>query len=437
MEGTNLNKNIENTDNVNCEASNASETSLRVDEVVQDTLPPSLSDENKTIKCIELSDRKIILLGTAHVSKESIEDVRTLIRSEMPDVVCIELDDARYNALTNPDNWKEINIIKLLKEGKGFLLLANLSLQAFQKKLGLDIGVKPGDEMKAAIESARALDIKTEMVDRPIHMTLKRAWAKSSLLVKSKLIATLLAGAFTQEKLDATEIEKLKKQSAMDGVMKEVAQYLPSVKEVIIDERDQYLAGKIWQVKAKKSLAVLGAGHLPGVQKWIEAYSKKEAEVEQIKNLEAIPSKSLLHIALSFLLHSIIIALIIAGFIKGGLSTTKAQLISYTLWNGGLAAVGSLIALANPITIIASFLIAPLTSINPFIGVGFFTGIIEATIRKPKVRDMEGLSDDICSFSGWYKNRITHALLVFFLSSVGSSIGTFITVPSLILNIFK
>jgi len=428
MENNNLN---ENKNIKEAEASKCKESSNSTDSVA------SNSDEKKTIRCIELSDRKIVLLGTAHVSKESIEDVRTLIREEMPDVVCIELDDARYNALTNPDSWKEINIIKLLREGKGFLLLANLSLQAFQKKLGLDLGVKPGDEMKAAIESSRALNIKTEMVDRPIHITLKRAWGKSSLGVKSKLIATLLAGAFSQEKLDPEEIEKLKKQSAMDGMMKEVSQYLPSVKEVIIDERDQYLASKIWQAQAKKSLAVLGAGHLPGVQKWIEAYSKKEACVDCTKDLETVPPKSFLRLTLSFLFPTLIIALIIAGFVKGGLSTTKAQLISYTLWNGGLAALGSLIALANPITIIAAFLIAPLTSINPFIGVGFFTGIIEAFIRKPKVRDMENLSDDICSFFGWYKNRVTHALLVFFLSSIGSSIGTFITVPSLILNIFN
>jgi len=406
------------------------------DEATQEETSSSNQDEN-TVRSIELQDRKIILLGTAHVSKESIEDVRRLIKDEKPDVVCIELDDVRYNALSNPDSWKEINIIKLLREGKGFLLLANLSLQAFQKKLGLDLGVKPGDEMKAAIESAESLGLKTEMVDRPIHMTLKRAWRKSSIFVKAKLIATLLAGAFTQEKLEKEEIERLKKQSAMDGVMKEVSQYLPSVKEVIIDERDEYLAGKIWQVQAKKSLAVLGAGHLPGVHKWIDAFSKGHASTDHIKTLENIPKKSFVTLALSFLFPVLIIALIIAGFVKGGLSTTKAQLISYTFWNGGLAALGALFALANPLTIISAAIIAPLTSINPFIGVGFFTGIIEASIRKPKVKDMEGLSDDICSFTGWYKNRITHALLVFFLSSVGSSIGTFITVPSLILNIFK
>lgn len=437
MQENNLNENIKEVASSNYEASNVDESPIRCLSSIPSSASSLSSDENKTVRYINVSDRQIILLGTAHVSKESIEDVRTLIRTEMPDVVCIELDDARYNALTNPDSWKEINIIKLLKEGKGFLLLANLSLQAFQKKLGLDLGVKPGDEMKAAIESARALDLKTEMVDRPIHMTLKRAWGRSSLMGKSKLIATLLAGAFTQEKLSPEEIEKLKKQSAMDGVMKEVSQYLPSVKEVIIDERDQYLASKIWQVEAKKSLAVLGAGHLPGVQKWIEAYSKNEADVNCVKDLEIIPPKSFLRNALSFLFPTLIIALIVAGFIKGGLSTTKTQLIHYTLWNGGLAAVGSLLALANPITIIAAFLIAPLTSINPFIGVGFFTGIIEAFIRKPKVKDMENLSDDICTFTGWYRNRITHSLLVFFLSSVGSSIGTFITVPSLILNIFK
>lgn len=394
-------------------------------------------EENKAIKTLAFGNRKIILVGTAHISQKSIEEVRSTIEKEKPDVVCVELDDGRYEALTNPNKWKEIDIIQLLKEGKGFLLLANLALQAFQKKLGLDLGVKPGDEMKAAIETSKELNIKTCMVDRPIQITLKRAWAKSSVSGKSKLLATLLAGTFTEEKLSKEEIEKLKQQSAMDGIMKEVSQYLPSVKEVIIDERDQYLASKIWQTDGEKLIAILGAGHLPGVEKWLNIFNNKEKDVNCIKDLEIIPPKSKAKVALSFVLPSLIIALIILGFFKGGLSTTKSQLISYTLWNGGLASLGAILALANPITILAAFIIAPLTSINPFIGVGFFTGILQAWLKKPQVKDMENISDNICSIKGWYKNRITRSLLVFFLSSIGSSIGTFITVPALIVNIFK
>ncbi|MGP1520436.1 MAG: TraB/GumN family protein [Treponema sp.] len=393
--------------------------------------------ENKVIKTLRFADREIILLGTAHVSRQSIEDVKEAIQTHSPDVVCVELDQARYDTLTNPKEWKEIDIIKLLKEGKGFLLLANLALQAFQKKLGLEMGVKPGDEMKAAIEMSKELNIKTSLVDRPVQITLKRAWAKSSFANKSKLIAIMLSSVFINEKLSPEEIEKLKMESAMDGVMSDVSDELPNIKEVLIDERDQYLATKIWKTEGKKLIAVLGAGHLPGVERFLRQFNEDASMCENIEALEQIPSKSKLKVALSFTIPAIIVALIILGFFKGGLSTTKSQLISYVFWNGGLAAIGSIFALANPITILASFLIAPITSINPFIGVGFFTGILQAWIKKPQVKDMEALSDDICTFRGWYKNRITHALLVFLLSSIGSSIGTFITVPALIVNIFK
>lgn len=393
--------------------------------------------ENKVIKTLRFTDREIILLGTAHVSRQSIEDVKEAIQTHSPDVVCVELDQARYDTLTNPKEWKEIDIIKLLKEGKGFLLLANLALQAFQKKLGLEMGVKPGDEMKAAIEMSKELNMKTSLVDRPVQVTLKRAWAKSSFANKSKLIAIMLSSVFINEKLSPEEIEKLKMESAMDGVMSDVSDELPNIKEVLIDERDQYLATKIWKTEGKKLIAVLGAGHLPGVERFLRQFNEDASMCENIEALEQIPSKSKLKVALSFTIPAIIVALIILGFFKGGLSTTKSQLISYVFWNGGLAAIGSIFALANPITILASFLIAPITSINPFIGVGFFTGILQAWIKKPQVKDMEALSDDICTFRGWYKNRITHALLVFLLSSIGSSIGTFITVPALIVNIFK
>ena len=393
--------------------------------------------ENKAIKRLNFKDKEIILLGTAHVSKQSIEDVKEAIQTEMPDVVCVELDQARYDTLTNPKEWKEIDIMKLLKEGKGFLLLANLALQAFQKKLGLEMGVKPGDEMKAAIEMSKELNINTSLVDRPVQVTLKRAWAKSSFTNKSKLIAIMLSSVFTNEKLSPEEIEKLKMESAMDGVMADVSDELPNIKEVLIDERDQYLASKIWKTEGKKLIAVLGAGHLPGVEKFLKQFNDDNSMIKNVDNLEEIPKKSKAKVAFSFTIPALIVLLIVLGFFKGGLSTTKSQLASYVFWNGGLSAIGSIFALANPITILASFLIAPITSINPFIGVGFFTGILQAWIKKPQVKDMENLSDDICSFRGWYKNRITHALLVFLLSSIGSSIGTFITVPALIVNIFK
>lgn len=390
----------------------------------------------QALRKITVNGRQIILLGTAHVSAESIKEVKEVISGEKPDTVCVELDSDRYKTLTDTKSWQEIDIIKVIKEGKGFLLLANLALSSFQKKMGLELGTKPGDEMKAAIEISSGLGIKTAMVDRPIQITLKRAWAKSGFTGKSKLLAALLGSSFSSEKLTEEEIEQLKNRSAMDGMMDEISRYLPSVKEVLIDERDRYLASKIWEAGGEKTVAVLGAGHLKGTEQFLIQLSKGEKNTD-VSEIEVIPPKSRLKKAAGFILPALILCLIAAGFFKGGLSKTSSMLISYTLWNGGLAALGALIALGNPLAILTGFIAAPITSINPFIGVGFFTGIVQAWIKKPQVKDMENLSGDACSLKGWYKNRITRTLLVFMLSSIGSSIGTFITVPALFSNLMR
>ena len=391
---------------------------------------------NQPLKHLSFNEREIILLGTAHISKESIEEVERCIRSEQPDCVCVELDEQRYKALTNEKQWQELDIIEVLKSGKGFLLLANLVLAAFQKRIGADVGVKPGDEMKAAIEISQELNIKTEMVDRPIHTTLKRAWAKNRGLGRSKLLATLLSAAFSNEKLEEAEIEKLKNQSAMDNMMQEMAEYLPSIKGVLIDERDRYLASKIWESSGKKIVAVLGAGHLPGTERFIKEL-EAGTKTTDVSDIEVIPPKSTGSKIAAWIFPIVIIGLIVLGFFKGGGIKTGQMLLSFVLWNGGLAAIGTLIALGHPLAILASFLGAPFTTINPFLGIGMISGLVQAWAKKPQVRDMENLTNDAGTFSGWYKNRITKVLLVFILSSLGSSIGTFMTVPALIANLIK
>ncbi len=390
----------------------------------------------KVIKRIQLENREIILLGTAHVSKESIKEVEDVIRAEAPDCVCVELDAVRYKALTSGTAWQEIDIVKILKEGKGFLLLANLVLASFQKKLGADLGVKPGDEMKATIEVSEELGIKTELVDRPIHTTLKRAWAKSSGMGRSKLLTALLNAAFSKEKLEAEEIEKLKNQSAMDNMMEEMAEYLPNVKEVLIDERDRYLASNIWKSSGKKIIAVLGAGHLPGTERFIKEL-EAGTKTTDVSDIDVIPPKSIFSKVLSWIFPAAILGLIAFGFYKGGGAKTGNMLIAFILWNGGLAAIGALIALGHPLSVLISFLGAPITTINPFLGIGMLSGLVQAWAKKPQVRDMENLTDDAVTLRGWYKNRITKVLLVFVLSSLGSAIGTFITVPALIANLAK
>lgn len=393
-------------------------------------------NHSEVLKRIKLNEREIILLGTAHVSKESIKQVEDVIRAEKPDCVCVELDDARYKTLTSEQTWQEINIAKVLKEGKGFLLLANLVLASFQKRLGSNIGVKPGFEMKAAITTAEELNIRTELADRPIHITLKRAWAKSGFLGRAKLLAALLSSAFSNEKLDESEIEVLKNKSAMDNMMKEMADYLPNIKEVLIDERDKYLASKIWEAKGEKTVAVLGAGHLSGTEQFIRDFAANLKNTD-ISDISEIPPKSVLSKIAAWIFPIAIISVIIAGFFKDGSSTTSKMLFSFILWNGGLSAIGALAALGHPLAILTSFIGAPITTINPFLGIGLISGLVQAWAKKPQVRDMENLMTDSVNLRGWYKNKITKVLLVFILSSLGSSIGTFITVPALIAKLFS
>lgn len=386
---------------------------------------------DQTVKRIILSDREIILVGTAHISKESITQVEECIRTEKPDCVCVELDEHRFKSLTDEKQWQELDIIEVLKTGKGFLLLANLVLASFQKKIGADVGVKPGDEMKAAVTVAKEQAIHTELVDRPIHITLKRAWAKNGFWGKSKLLATLLSSAFSDEQLTAEEIEALKEKSAMDDMMAEMAQYLPTVKEVLIDERDRYLATKIWNAPGKKNVAVLGAGHLSGTEAYIRAL-EAGTQSSDLTDIADVPPKSGLAKLSGWLFPALIGLLITGGFFKGGISVSGALLLRWLLWNGSLAAFGALLALGHPLTIITGFLGAPIATLNPFIGVGLFTGMAQAWIKKPQVADMERLMTDVTSLKGWYKNKIAHVLLIFFLSSLGGAIGNFIAVPALI-----
>lgn len=369
--------------------------------------------------------RTFILVGTAHVSKASIEEVEKAIEENRPDSVAIELDDSRLKTMQERDSWKNMDIVRVLKNRQGFLLLANIVLSSYQKKMGLHAGVKPGDEMAAAINRAEVLGIPRVMVDRPVTVTLRRAWNKSSFWGKCKLLSLLIATAFSNDDVPEEEIENLKKASEMDAMMKELSAYLPAVKRVLIDERDFYLAKKIWDCPGDKTLAVLGAGHLEGVAKNLEKLSKGEEEFS-ISEIERIEEKSLFSKLASWIIPVLIVALIVAGFIVGGIEKGADLISSWFLWNGILAAVGSILAGGNILTVLVTFIGAPFTSLCPFVGIGFVSGIVQAFIKKPTVGDMENLQSDAASFKGFYKNRILRVLLVFFLSSIGSTIGTFI-----------
>lgn len=403
---------------------------------------------SQTEKKLDLGGKKIMLLGTAHISRESCDEVTAAVNQMHPRCVAIELDEQRLESLNNPDKWRNLDIISVLKKKQGFLLMANLVLSGFQRRMGTNVGVKPGDEMKAAIAAAKELNIPAEMVDRPIQITLRRAWAKNSFWGKMKLLSALLASAFDKEEVSSDQIENLKNKSEMDSMMGELSSYLPAVKEVLIDERDKYLACRIWECAQKKHdsvsdngsqsaeqqadvLAVLGAGHLEGVQKHLESLAAGQ-ESSDTTEIASVPSKKTSSKILGWVIPILIILMIAAGFYFGGKKKGLDMLSAWVLWNGLLAALGTIIAGGHPLTVLVAFVGAPITSLCPFIGVGMLTGILQAVLRKPKVADMETIQDDVSSIKGFYTNRILRVLLVFFLSSLGSSIGTFAAGASIV-----
>jgi len=248
---------------------------------------------------------------------------------------------------------------------------------------------------------------------------------------KSKLLALLVSSAFSNEEMKSEDIENLKDQSAMDGMMEELAKYLPKIKEVLIDERDRYLASHIWQAEGTKLVAILGAGHLPGT----EAYIRELAAGTQnpdTTDISTVPPKTIGGKIAGWTFPAILLLLFAAGFFTGGAVTSIDMLIRWLLWNGTLSAIGTAVALGHPLAIVTAFVGAPIATINPFIGVGLFSGLVQALLRKPQVRDMEHLAQDVTTIRGFYRNRISHVLLVFFLSSLGGAIGNFIAVPALI-----
>jgi pheromone shutdown-related protein TraB len=255
-------------------------------------------------------------------------------------------------------------------------------------------------------------------------------------------LASLLASAFTTEKLSEQEIENLKNKNELDGMMNELAEYLPNVKTTLIDERDRYLASKIWtcmpvQTKSynesseaanKRIVAVIGAGHLHGIKTHLEKLNAGEVSAN-VSELDEIPKPGFLSKTVKFIIPAIIITLVTLGFVNAGVNTGFSMMLYWVLWNGSLAALGAILALAHPLAILVSFLGAPITTLNPFIGVGIFSGLVQVTFRKPRVSDVQNITEDATSIKGIYSNRITRALLVFFLSSLGSSIGTFVSIP--------
>lgn len=377
---------------------------------------------NEMIQRLAMEDKEFILIGTAHVSNESVQLVASVIKEEAPDTVCIELCGSRYQAIRQQNRWKETDIVKVIKEGKAFLLLANLLLASFQKRIAKKIGVKPGAEMLAAIETAEEVGAQIHLADRDIRITMSRAWRYMSLWMKLKLLFQIILSIGEVDEISEADIEQMKQADILQTLLADVEKSLPIIRAILIDERDSFLTHRIRNAPGKKIVAVVGAGHVPGIVKLWES-------TLDIHPLNAIPPKGVSGRLLKWILPLAIMGVFIWGFFSGGSNVGGHMLTWWVAANGILAGLGALLAWAHPFTILASVLAAPLTSLNPMIAAGWVSGLVEAFTRKPKVKDFENLTQDILSVKGFWKNKITRILLVVVFTNLGSTLGTMVAIP--------
>jgi len=375
------------------------------------------------IERVQLKDKEVILVGTAHVSKSSVEEVREAIEENAPDAVAVELCRNRYEVMKNPKNWQEMDIIKVIKEKKASFLFANLVMASFQKRVGERFGIKPGDEMRQAIDAAEAKDIPVELVDRNVQVTIQRAWRSLSRWERTKLIFSSLFSILAVDELKEDEIEKLKEKDMLTAAIDEIAKSAPTIKRVLIDERDAYMGKKLCDIRADKVLAVVGAGHMEGLIRQLKD------PVEDIAVLEKVPEKK--KGMLKWVIPLVILILVATGFFLGGPKQGYEMIKWWMLSNAVFAAIGAAIAFGHPLTILVAAIASPITSLNPTLAAGWFAGLCEAYIKKPKVSDFENIQDDIATVKGWWTNPITRILLVVILANIGSSMGAIIAMPIL------
>jgi len=366
------------------------------------------------------------LLGTAHVSRASVEAVRAQIEHGGFDAVAIELCPSRHKALTDTTAWREMNLFSIIRDGKAGMMMASLALAAYQRRIAEQFGIEPGAEMKAAMDAASAAGLPLQLIDREIGITMRRTSARLSWWRRWVLINGMILSLFSREELSEADVERLKQGDILNETFSEFASSSPELYASLIEERDRYMAAKLRLENsngaAKRVLAVVGAGHLEGTAK---ALREDVEPRQQIDLLNAQPARSRI---LKFIPWLILVA-VLTGFGIGFARSPELGLALIATWvliNGGLSALGAAIARGHPLTVLSALLAAPLTSLNPTIGAGMVTGAVEATLRKPRVADFEALRDDVVRLSGWWRNRVARVFLVFFLSNLGSAVGTWV-----------
>ena len=368
---------------------------------------------------LDYQDKELYLVKTAHVSKDSVEDVTRCVEEVEPDSICIELDQERYDRLQNPDKWRETDIVEVIKKKQVGMLLVNTILASFQKRMAKSLGSNTGGEMMEGIRLAKEKNINLVLADRSIKTTFSRIWNELDLKEKLKMLSAIIESIFSNEEITEEDLAKLKEADALEAALGEVSDQFPTIKRVLVDERDKYLCEKIRSAPGKKIVAIIGAAHSIGIEKYLNTPIDTE-------ELNVVKKKKGFGTYIKYIIPAVIVLLIVLTIIRNkdvGLS----QIRSWIIWNGGLSALGVLLALGHPLSILTALIMAPITSLNPLLASGWFAGLVEAHLRKPKVKDFEDLADDTATVKGFWKNSITRTLLVVVFANLFSSIGTFIS----------
>ncbi|MGY8655130.1 MAG: TraB/GumN family protein [Verrucomicrobiia bacterium] len=383
--------------------------------------------DSKDVHRLKLGDREFILVGTAHISKQSTELVRRVIEEEKPDTVCVELDQRRYETISKPNQWDKLNLLQIIKKKQLPTLIVQLVLSSYQKRMGEQLGVLPGTELLEATRVAEENGIPFELCDRDVGITLKRAWRNTGVFKRMWLMSSLLAGMFDKVEVTEEQIQAIKDQDALTEMLNDIGEAAPSMKAALIDERDEYMAEKIRSAKGKKIVAVVGAGHVKGM---LERF-KQEAKAD-LEKLEALPPPSHFWKYVALVIPLVIIgSLIVIGYTKG-FDEAMSNLKFWVLVNSIPTALGACLALAHPLVILAAFIVAPFTSLTPVVGAGMVTAFLQAWLRPPRVYELESAGNDIGHFTKWWTNRLLRVFLTFFLPGLLGAIATYVGVAKIL-----
>lgn len=384
--------------------------------------PAQHANSSDDVTHVVVDNTTIVLVGTAHISQESVDTVTRVIEAEQPDVVSVELDEERFRSLRQQDNFEELDLKEVIKNKQLTFLLARLALTAFQKRMGSFTGVKPGADMAAAIDAAEAHGLELNLCDRSVRTTLVRAWRKTPWWRRAEVALLLVAGLFQRTEVNEEDLSDLRQMENISGALAELGDALPEIKSVMVDERDEFMAHKLREIRADKVVAVVGAAHKPGILHHLQ----NDIPPSRIDEISSLPPRSSFSRALPWVLPALVIGLFVWGALNSDLDSVRNAAVAWVLANGLLSALGAIVALGHPITVLAAFLAAPLTSLNPTIGAGMVTAFVQTWASAPKVSDFQTIGDDVQEARGWWTNRLGRILLVFLFSSIGSSLGTFL-----------